>query len=140
MSQIIAFMMQHWVLVGAFVAVLIAVFVFEMMEQTRQSFQISAQKVVDLVNHEDATIVDLRDKDIFRQGHVIRALSISQTELDRDDARLKGYKQKCLILMDASGREAALLATQLMKKGYAKVYVLKGGLSTWRQAGLPLEK
>jgi rhodanese-related sulfurtransferase len=45
-----------------------------------------------------------------------------------------------IVLICAMGRNAGLAGEKLQKHGYSETHVLKGGLATWQQEGLPLVK
>jgi rhodanese-related sulfurtransferase len=44
------------------------------------------------------------------------------------------------VLLCASGTRASRAAGLLQKAGYAKVVAVSGGLTAWREAGLPVDK
>ena len=45
-----------------------------------------------------------------------------------------------IVLICAMGRNAGLAGEKLQKHGYLQTHVLKGGLASWQQEGLPLVK
>ena len=51
-----------------------------------------------------------------------------------------GPKDFPIVLICAMGRNAGLAGEKLQKHGYSETHVLKGGLATWQQEGLPLVK
>jgi rhodanese-related sulfurtransferase len=93
-----------------------------------------------LINREDALVLDVRDPGEFSAGHVLGAKNLPLARLDAPDAALAKRKDKPLIVYcDGSERSAKAVAA-LKKQGFTRVANLSGGLKAWQQAGLPVEK
>ena len=73
MDQAIEFIGNHAILVGTF-AVLLALFIRN--EASRGGQTATAQELVNLVNRENALILDVRDAREFAEGHIVDALNI----------------------------------------------------------------
>ena len=97
-------------------------------------------EVTRLINREDAKVVDIRSQKEFEDGHIIGAISISVEQLADQLDKLKRYRDKGIIFCCASGSVSSKEARKLMNEGYEKVYCLKGGISSWQNANLPLTK
>lgn len=123
----------------AFIAILIAIIILEMKEQAEGPGRLSVDQAVLLINHHDAIVIDIRDKEAFAKGHIINAKNISPDELEKNDAPIAQYKSKPIILVCYAGITSKPLAEKLRKKGYAEIKVLNGGMNAWRSANLPLE-
>ena len=63
-----------------------------------------------------------------------------QAELAERIKDLEKYKARPVIVSCASGTRSAAAVAQLRKHGFAEAVALRGGVSAWQQAGLPLEK
>ncbi|NIM35659.1 MAG: rhodanese-like domain-containing protein, partial [Hydrotalea flava] len=53
---------------------------------------------------------------------------------------LDSYKSKVIVLCCNTGGDSTRMARTLVRKGFEKLYCLKGGLQAWRSANLPLSK
>ena len=53
---------------------------------------------------------------------------------------LPSNKTLPLLLICASGARANRAAAQMRKAGYEKAVAVSGGMSAWREAGLPVDK
>lgn len=135
MEHLTEFMMNHWLLWTAFVILLFMIFGYESFEQKKKANELSPQAVVDLMNHQDAVVLDLRDKESYKKSHIINAIQTSADALEND--ALNKYKEKPLILVCAKGLQSPSIATKLKLKGLTGVNVLKGGMENWIAAGLP---
>ncbi len=97
-------------------------------------------EVTQLINREDAKVVDLRPQKDFENGHIIDAINISADQLSGQLDKLKKHKDKGIVFCCASGAVSTKEARKLMHEGYEKIYSLKGGIVSWQSANLPLTK
>jgi rhodanese-related sulfurtransferase len=87
-------------------------------------------------------LVDLRDPEAYREGHLPGALSVpSGISVERWIPQRVGTGLGA-VLYDAGGEDhsAAHEASHLGHLWYQGLLVLKGGVEAWREAGLPLEE
>ena len=95
-------------------------------------------------------VVDVREPEEFREGHVPDAVNIPRglLEIRADpaspsaDPTLSAQRSGRVLLYCTKGPGArSLLAAQtLVNMGYESVDVLAGGLNAWGEAGLPVER
>ena len=85
-------------------------------------------------------IVDLRDSDEFRAGHIAGSINIPASQALERIAELEKYKDKPIILTCDMGAKASHLGRQLRGKGFVELYRIQGGLNAWRGASLPVVK
>ncbi|XOV84048.1 MAG: rhodanese-like domain-containing protein [bacterium] len=137
MEQLFAFISNHPFLVGAFV-VLLALFIRN--EMSRGGAAVSAQELVQLVNNENAVVVDLRDKAEFEAGHIVDAINIPFAALESRMDELNAYKAKPIVLACKMGQHSGSAGTQLRKAGFEQVSRLRGGIADWRAQNLPVVK
>lgn len=97
-------------------------------------------EVTRLINQEDAVVVDIRKESQYENGHIINAMNIPSEQIANQLKKLKSYKDKGVIMYCETGGVSAKEARKLFDEGYEKVYCLKGGMPTWRNAGLPIAK
>ena len=101
---------------------------------------LTAQGAVQLINRERAVVVDVREPDEFAAGHVTGAKNVP---LDQLEAKLAGTvknKSLPLLLVCASGARAQRAVATAKKLGYEQAQVISGGLKSWKDANLPVEK
>ncbi len=122
-------------LAGSFVILLV---LFIRNEMNRGGAGISTQKLVDLVNREEAVVVDLRDKKEFDQGHLVGSLNVPYASIETRVDELTRYKERPLVLICRMGQHAGAAGTILRKKGFANVSRLNGGFMEWRNQNLPV--
>lgn len=137
MEQFFEFVVNHPILCGAFLVIL-ALFIRN--EVARGGRSVTAQELVNLVNHDGAVVVDVRDKHEFSQGHIVDAINVPHVAISSRLGELEKYKQKPLVLACKMGQHAGVAGTVLRKAGFENVSRLKGGIAEWRNQNLPVVK
>jgi GrxC family glutaredoxin len=95
-------------------------------------------EAVQLINHQDAVVVDVRSDKEFQEGHIMNALHIPLGILDKRLSELKDYKKSSLIVVCRSGNRSSSATTILSKQGFESVKNLSGGMLAWGSANLPV--
>lgn len=137
MEHLGQFIMNHWLLWLAFIVVLALTFINELMTQKKKAKELSPQAAVAMLNNDDAVVIDLRDKDSYKAGHIID--SINATVEDFEQAKMNKYKNKNIILVCARGLQSPAAAAKIRTQGFQPL-VLGGGIAAWQNAELPLVK
>ena len=106
----------------------------------RRGAGVSTLEATQLINREDALVIDVRDADAFAKGHILGAKSIPLTDLARRASDLEKHKSKAVIISCQNGDRASGAAAILRQNGFSRVLPLNGGFAAWQQAGLPVEK
>jgi len=101
---------------------------------------VSTLQATQLMNRDDALVVDLRPAAEFAGGHILGARNIPLAELERRAGELDKHKAKPVIVHCGDGNRAGSGAALLRRSGFTNVLNLSGGFAAWQQAGLPVEK
>lgn len=88
-------------------------------------------------NGDPLFILDVRQPDEFRAGHIAGAKLIPLNELGRRIKELPTDKE--ILCVCASGSRSGAATRQLVSAGY-KAINLRGGMTGWRFAGYALKK
>jgi adenylyltransferase/sulfurtransferase len=87
---------------------------------------------------ETVVVIDVRDPDEYRDGHLEDAVNISRGFLEFRVATAVSDPATPVILYCQTGLRSVLAAKALRELGYANVINLKGGYQKWAQSGLPV--
>ena len=102
--------------------------------------KLSPSDVTRLINQEDAVVLDVRSDGEFRQGHIVNAMNIPDSQLpDRID-KLNKFRSRPIIATCRTGQISVKAGGKLAAHGFEKVYSLSGGILAWESASLPLTK
>ncbi|MBS3804268.1 MAG: rhodanese-like domain-containing protein [Oleiphilaceae bacterium] len=137
MDKLFEFVVNHYILVSLFVALLIALF---LLETRRGGTKVSAQAAVNMMNHDEAVIVDIRDRKDHKEGRIAGSLQIPLSSLKDHVADLKKHEDKKIIVVDKAGQHSAMAVKQLNEEGFTNVARLDGGIADWKASNLPLVK
>jgi rhodanese-related sulfurtransferase len=137
MENLGEFIVNHWILVTAFVVLAWLVFSDSINRQLSGLQPLGATQAVTLVNQNKGKFVDVRSQEEFDKEHIADSLNLPLASLNDDAAKLKDKTQP-LVIVCASGQRARSAAKQLRRQGFEQVYVLTGGLHAWKEAKLPL--
>jgi rhodanese-related sulfurtransferase len=101
---------------------------------------VSPSQATQLINREDALVVDVREPGEYGAGHILGAKNIPLSTLAGGAEIAAKRKDRPVIVYCESGNRSAKAAAVLKGKGYERVLNLAGGIAAWQQAGLPVEK
>jgi rhodanese-related sulfurtransferase len=99
--------------------------------------RVTPGEATQLINREDAVVVDVRDQAEYEAGHILGARNVPLARVESTDLK---RKDKPVIVYCQTGERGPKAAAALKKQGFARVVNLSGGLAAWKQAGLPVEK
>lgn len=137
--EYLQFLLQHWLLSLAFVLALLFLLYLEFQGKVGGAVRLSSSELVQWTNKQNAKLVDVREKGAFNEGHIAGSLHLSQDELDAA-TKLQKFKDQPIILICATGAQAATAAAELRKQGFGQLFILNGGINAWKAENLPLEK
>ncbi|HEX5804435.1 MAG TPA: rhodanese-like domain-containing protein [Azospira sp.] len=100
--------------------------------------RVTTSEATNLINREDAQVIDIRDAAEFSGGHLIGARNIPVVKFAERAADLEKMKGKPLIVCCETGLRGGKAAKELQKLGFDRVFNLDGGIAAWRKAGLPV--
>ncbi|XBS69936.1 rhodanese-like domain-containing protein [Acerihabitans sp. KWT182] len=139
MQEIMPFVSDHPMLCLAWVALLIAVIVTTLKTRFSKVNEITRGEAIRLINKEEAVVVDLRNRDDYRKGHIANALNLTSAEVKNGSlGELDKARTKPVIVVCATGTTSREPAENLNKAGFERVYILKEGISGWSGENLPL--
>jgi rhodanese-related sulfurtransferase len=109
------------------------------------ALQVNTLGATQLMNAEDALLVDIRETPELSKGSVPLAEHIPMSTIDGQMDQLvkratASKKVRPVIFMCASGWRSAQVGKRFRKAGLEQVYSLDGGFDAWRQAGLPVSQ
>lgn len=101
---------------------------------------VNVTQATQLINREDALLVDVREPGEYSAGHLLGAKNVPLERLTAGAAELTKKKDRPVILYCDSGNRSAKALAALKGQGFTRAFNLAGGMNGWRQAGLPVEK
>lgn len=137
MDQLIEFATNHWELFAALLATL-ALLLFT--ESRKGGSSLSTHAAVQMINKENAAVVDIRLKKEFKTGHITNSINIPYPDMDRRIGELEKYRNRPIIIVCNLGQTASGAVKKLHDAKFANVVRLSGGITEWKGQNLPLHK
>lgn len=102
--------------------------------------EVDTSGALQLINHKNALVLDVREENEYRSGHVLNSIPIPLGKLKERMGELEKYKDKPVVVVCRSGNRSGTACYLLGKQGFAQAYNLAGGVLAWQKNNLPLEK
>ncbi|MDE2117787.1 MAG: rhodanese-like domain-containing protein [Betaproteobacteria bacterium] len=102
--------------------------------------QAGIAEALQLINHKNALVLDIREENEFNAGHILNSRLIPLGKLSESIGELERYRERPIVVVCRSGQRTTAACALLGKQGFGQVYNLAGGVLAWQKAGLPLEK
>ena len=100
--------------------------------------RVTTGEATNLINREDAQVLDVREAADFATGHLAGARNIPVAKFGERAADLDKLKGAPLIVCCETGIRSTKAVSALKKQGFERVFSLDGGIAAWNKAGLPL--
>jgi len=102
--------------------------------------EVNSMAVLQLINHKNAVVLDVREQSEYDAGHVLNAKLIPLGKLKERLGELEKFKDQPIVVVCRSGNRSGTACSLLGKQGFAQAYNLAGGVQAWQKDKLPLEK
>ena len=138
MQQFFGFIFNHWLLFLALV-VIVAMLSMTMVRARLLGFQeLKAGDAVQLINHKDPLVLDVRETDEYQSGHIQGAVHIPVGELEDRVDELQDSRERPILIYCRAGQRSAQAAAVLKRREFSQIYKLDGGIMAWQAAHLPV--
>jgi rhodanese-related sulfurtransferase len=101
---------------------------------------LNTTEAINLINRNNALVLDVRDDAEFASGHIVDAKHIPLAKLAERLNELNKYKDKPILVNCQRGMRSAKACDILRKAEFKQVNNLQGGLDAWLAAKLPVVK
>jgi uncharacterized membrane protein YdjX (TVP38/TMEM64 family)/rhodanese-related sulfurtransferase len=88
----------------------------------------------------DLLVLDVRTSEDFvgEQGHIEEAVNIPVEDLQQRIDEIGNYLEQPVAIVCRTDKKSAKAALLLTEEGFADVHVVRGGMTKWIEAGLPV--
>ena len=102
--------------------------------------EVDCVAALQLMNHKNALVLDVRDDAEYQTGHVLNSTLIPLGKLNERVGELEKYRDRPIVVVCRSGNRSGRACTMLGKLGFTQAHSLAGGIMAWQKANLPVEK
>jgi len=135
----VKFIFDNWMLVAVAVASG-SMLLWPLVRKGTGGPWVSTARAVELINREDALVLDVRDPGEYGAGHILGAKNLALARIEEGGGELAKRKERPVIVYCEGSERSAKAIGALKKQGFTRAFNLTGGLNAWQQAGLPVEK
>lgn len=140
LDDLLAFARSSPMLSLAFVGLTLAIVYTEIARLFRGYKSVSPAVLTDLLNRDNALLLDVSALAEFDKGHIPGAKNLLPSQLDPESKMLAGAREQPVAVVCRNGMASSQVAQRLVKAGFRQVHWLDGGVAAWQQANLPLVK
>lgn len=137
MQEFIEFATINWMMMAMWAAFL-GLLIYS--EVSRGGSSLSPQQITQLINNEEAVVLDIRKQEEFARGHIPNAINIPALNVKARLKELEKHKERPIIVACNLGHTAGPVCNDLRKAGFQSVHRLKGGITEWQNSRFPLVK
>lgn len=137
MQEFIEFATVNWTMMAMWAAFL-GLLIYS--EVARGGSSLTPQQSTNLINSEEAVVLDIRKQEEFDRGHIPNAIHIPATSVKTRLKELEKHIDKPIIVACHLGHTAGPICGDLRKAGFKAVHRLKGGITEWQNNRFPLVK
>lgn len=99
-----------------------------------QLTEIDAMSLKQKLDLQEVVLVDVRESGEYATEHIVDSVSIPLSTFDEN--LIENTGDKPLVICCQSGMRSSRASQKLLENGYDHVMQLKGGISSWKAAGL----
>lgn len=140
MAELREFAAENWYLFIALIVILGWLIGGEILRKIRGVTSVTPAETLQLINHQDAIVLDIRDGGEYKSGHIPQARHIPANNVQNRLNELQKFRDKPIIVYCNSGVSSEGVCALLKKNGFMTVHSLKGGLPAWQNANLPVTR
>jgi len=140
MEQLLTFIANHPILVGAFAVVLAALIATEFSRLTRRWKELDTTQAILLINRRDPLILDVSNSTDYANGHILNAEHLPPSRIESGNSQLLKKLDRPVLVYCKNGQVSPQMATRLVKLGFEDVNLLRGGLAQWISDQQPVSR
>jgi sulfur-carrier protein adenylyltransferase/sulfurtransferase len=112
----------------------------ELLQQVKGEIdEIDASRAREIIEEESPSIVDVREREEWEEGHIPGAVHVPRGHLESRIEQAAPDKSQPVVVYCAGGNRSAFATMTLEELGYQRVMSLAGGFTDWKRNGYPFE-
>lgn len=131
------FFQENIIWFGALLA-LIVVLIIDLKKNAFGGFKKISAVQLPLLQRDPTFLIDISSKKDFDTGHIADSVNISANSFSTENKLFKASTTDNIVVVDQGGFTAGSIAKKLRAEGYENVFVLDGGITSWRKENFPL--
>lgn len=134
------FFLKNSFLIISFFILIFVLFVLEINFFLNSKNFLNSFKIIELINHENALLIDIRSESDFLTFHILNSINIPFDKLLNNIIKLKKYKLKTVIIIHSNNNLSIKAINFFRENEFVKVFSIEGGISSWVKNNLPIKR
>ncbi|MGM0516583.1 MAG: rhodanese-like domain-containing protein [Pseudomonadota bacterium] len=140
MQSFVDFLLRNWVLSLAALVLLVLLIGNELSRRLQKFRTIDPSEVARKAGREGVALIDVREPNEWREGHIKGARHIPLGKLEGRLDELRAEAPQEVVIYCRSGNRSATAANTLIKGGFENVSHLGGGIIAWESQNYPVTR
>ncbi len=102
--------------------------------------EVSSREAADLIQNEQAIILDVRTPHEYKRGHLINSVLIPVQELQTRFKELGTHKDREILIYCATGNRSTVASKILIDSGFNHIVNMRGGIYDWHKKNYPVTR
>ena len=139
-DQLSVFVQHNWMLILVFLAsggMLLWPLVQRRLSPVKE---LGTHELTRLINDRNPVVLDVRETKEAEGGKLPNAVHIPLSQMSTRASELSPLTSRPAVVYCTRGTRSPSAGRSLTKLGFKEVYALRGGITAWRAAGLPVAK
>lgn len=135
-----SFILKNFLLISFFFLISFFLLAFEVRNFFQSRNGVNVIRVVDLINHKNAILIDVRSYLEFKKIHLFNSINIPFDELEKNLIKLKKIKSRIIIIIHSKNSIALKAVDVLKKNNFSDVFFMENGINFWIESDLPVKR
>ena len=137
MDGVIALASSYWWAV-LIVVVIVGIFVVKQLSRNfgGETVEVTAQQAAEIIEQQNGLLIDLAEQRTYDKGHIPGSINMPGVTFVDGSATLSDTTRP-VVLVPMKGLIPMPVIEYMNAQGVPQIYILKGGLAAWQEAGLP---
>jgi rhodanese-related sulfurtransferase len=102
--------------------------------------EVSSREAADLIQNEQAIILDVRTPNEYKRGHLHNSILIPVQELQTRYKELGVHKDREILIYCATGNRSTVASKILIDSGFKHIVNMRGGIYDWHKKNYPIAR
>lgn len=129
------FLIKNLIISLILISSILILVLFEINEFIKSKNGITTEAAINLINHKNAIIIDVRNETDFKKCHIANSINIPDYKIEKKQDLLKKYKKKHILIIHQNNNKAQKTVKNLMLN-LENVSYLKDGIEAWTKKNL----
>ena len=131
------FLIKNMYILFFLLIIIVLIIYIEIKKNSSKNYSINVKDAIELINGKNATVIDVRNKKVFNESHIINAKNIPYENNQNIKKNLLIYKKKIIIIVSNNNDTSIKIINILKNINIKNVKYIHNGMEAWNNDELP---